>query len=128
VLDAEGVVEHLDGGARQFVVQEALEMILSSGLSVSWLTPITIHGVDLVLARDGQGSPCPPLRVDVLLAGLARAKDARGLDAEIVWFCLCRDLAGVPLGAESRCASRLTVIGVLVRGQRALDCRAPSPT
>jgi hypothetical protein len=39
----------LDIGARQFVVQEAFDTMLSVGLSLSWLTPITNIGVSLSL-------------------------------------------------------------------------------
>jgi hypothetical protein len=39
LLDAEGIVQTLATGARQFVVQDALEMTMWSLVSLSWLTP-----------------------------------------------------------------------------------------
>src|SRR5258706_3870862 len=83
----------LTSGARQFVVQEALEMILSSGLSVSWLTPITILASISFLA----GTVRIHLPAPASMCFWQASREAKMPVASMqksIWFCLCGSLAG----------------------------------
>src|SRR5258706_81579 len=83
----------LTSGARQFVVQEALEMILSSGLSVSWLTPITIMASISSLAGTVRITLPAPASMCFWQASREAKMPVASMQKSI-WFCLCGSLAG----------------------------------
>ena len=69
-------------GARQLVVHDALEMTVCSDLSTLWLTPYTMVGIDVLLARRRDHDflrAAREMRAGLRLAG----EQARALEHEI---------------------------------------------
>ena len=88
-------------GARQLVVQEALETIRCSGLQFFVVDADDDRGVDLVLGRHGQHARFFGARLEVLLERLSRAEHAGRLDHDVDTELLPGDLRGVALVESS---------------------------
>ncbi len=86
-------------GARQLVVQEALETMRCSGLSVVVVDAHDDDGVDLVLGRHGQDD-LPGAGRQVLVQGGPVAEHARGLDDEVHAQLPPRDLGRIAVGGH----------------------------